>query len=157
MKATSSSFIQEGELGPSGSVPGVELARSLLSAGKPAAALEALMQVVEDQSGGDKAVALEYLHKMMHQRPPGSVHQQFEEARAGGASVNLGGESSVLAESGSGRAGDILLAAASDGSSFVCAHCQALIPLKRLDAHMQTWCPVVGKMDDEIDVDESDG
>jgi hypothetical protein len=142
---------------------GVAQARSLLAEGRPLDALNALMRVVESQVGGDKDQALAYLQSMMARAQAEAEAQadaeehdgelwypcdQYEEGGTGSSvggpmHVDLGEHESVLAEQGSGREG-ILLAAAADPSSMVCAHCGALIPLRRREAHMQIWCPVVG-------------
>ncbi|KAK9163844.1 hypothetical protein Syun_004746 [Stephania yunnanensis] len=139
----------------------LDLARQLISEGKPSQALQAVVMATKS-AGGDEAVVRTmsrarelYRNKLQanaaadelaslfaecainEAQPPNFQSSPFNAAAQPMATLTDLQESSILAKTGRKQ---IMLDAFSDGSSFICLQCGGLVSVHRKDEHVAYWC-----------------
>lgn len=147
--------------GRGNSWPFIDLARQLVTQGKPSLALQAVVMAIKSE-GGDQAV-LQTLNRAQElyinrQRADAAANElaslfaecAIAEARPQNPAVNPlprqldptnllqdVRDTSILAQSGRMQ---IMLDAFADGSSFICLKCGGLVSNHRKDEHLMYWC-----------------
>ncbi|KAJ8637817.1 hypothetical protein MRB53_012084 [Persea americana] len=137
----------------------IELARQLITQGKPTLALQAVVMALRT-SGGDTAVfqtlhrarelyrnrlranaAAEELASLFAECAIAEAHPEKSETLpfdSGGPSmVSETVGSSILAQTGRKQ---LVLDAFADGSSFICLQCGGLVSNQRREEHLAYWC-----------------